>query len=209
MSTRKNIPITAERLLNCILIRLLDVRNFFSKDLTALISTTQLRDGEDPRMIGLNSIGNDSGSWEGRLKTILSWTSIALREQRWLREQGLDPLASIACGVRRHGTMHTFIHQEGLPDKASTTHALQQGRKILRLEHAIGSSISLLLLPVLPEFRRLPSGEEFKFSEILRNGEFKEITNMAFKLCELRSNYQSAHEYHIGQKSCPQFPTFG
>jgi hypothetical protein len=198
MPTRQNTPITAENLLGRITALLKHCHLFFQTDLTSMVLCTRLNSEETSRTQYL-TLNESQYSWETRLQTILYWSSLALREQRWLEAQGLGAANFGTAARRRHGTMGTFIRQEGLTDDASTLHDLQQGRKLLRLENAMGAGISLLLVPVMPMIRRLTIYEESRVVRMLESGAYQEIREATHALSELRLDYQEMHEIHTSQ----------
>lgn len=198
MPTRKNTPVTAEKVLDQVSMLLTECQSFFQSDLTVLVFEV-LKDLEGNPRDRSTSPGEDHASWESRFKLILRWTSLALREQQWLENNGLPQPNFSAAGVRRHGTMSTFIRQEELPDNSSTAHALQQGRKVLRLETAIGVGISLLLVPVLPMIRRLTDHELSRLVQILASSDYQNIKVAALDLCQLRYDYQGLYGIQVGR----------
>ncbi|KAJ6069155.1 hypothetical protein N7499_011042 [Penicillium canescens] len=165
MPARHNPPVTAERLLHDLSARMEHFLRFLEVDLTPAIVESEAT--EVPSAVDLISHGANSRTWILHLQTILWWSSLALEEENWLRIQGLGviPPGSHARGA---WMMPSFLRYFGRSNDYNASNALQQGRKLKRFESEFGGGIALLLVLVLPTFRRLSLREEAKAMQLLR-----------------------------------------
>ena len=192
MKPRRITSISAEKFFDLVLARVIECRSFFQADLTSLVIETVPQLEPSP-------IRETNKTWESHFKTLLSWTSLALRERQWLEANELSKPNLGHIGVRRHGTMRKFLREEGLLETASSSSDLQQGRMILRIEGSVGGGIALLLVPVLPMIRRVHGHEESRVTQMLASDQ--DIRTMADELGQLRQEYQEMHDIHSGKVS--------
>jgi hypothetical protein len=192
MPNRRNQVDNAEKLLHDLSAQLKNYFLFLNSDLTSILLEHSVRAAEDPTARELSSIGVNSNTWIENLQTILQWTCLALGEEEWLQSQGAD-LPRPGSQLRGVFSMPSFLRAKGAAKNHNTFHALQQGRKLRRLENEFGTGFSLLLVPVLPIFRRLALGEERKLVQLLRSADPAKIIPRAQNLSVLRSTYQSLH----------------
>jgi hypothetical protein len=194
MPTRQNHVDNAEKLLHDLLAQLQNYLLFLETDLTPILLEHVLRSAEDPTARELSSIGVNSNTWIEQLQNALQWTCLALGEEEWLQSQGAD-LPRPGSQLRGVFSMPSFLRAKGGAKNHNTFHALQQGRKLRRLENEFGTGFSLLLVPVLPTFRRLSLDEEHKLVQLLRTTDYANIILHAQSLTLLRSSYQGLHTW--------------
>ena len=188
MPTRRNPPVTAEVLLHDLSAQMEHFLRFLELDLTPAIAQTGAT-SDCPSVVDFISHGASSRSWILRLQTIFRWSSLALKEEEWLRTQGLDR-ALPGSHVRGVWSMPTFLRHLGRSNDHNACSDLQQGRKLRRFEIEFGEGIALLLAPVLPTFRRLSLREEARAIQLLR-ASHTEILSHAQGLLTSKSKYQT------------------
>ena len=192
MSARRNPPATADGLLHNLSANLERYLTFLHLDLAPVLLEHGRITGEEPRALNLISTGVDSRLWVVRLQTILEWTALADAEEEWLLSQGIERQLP-SNRDRGVWSMPSFLRFIGQSKDSGIVHALQQGRKLKRFETEFGSGFSLLIVPILPIFRRLTHDEEARATYLLRAAIHANILDAARKLCLLRSEYQSAY----------------
>lgn len=192
MPARRNQVDNAEKLLYDLSAQLQSYFLFLKTDLTSILLQQSVRAAEDPTATDLSLFGVNSHTWVKQLLNVLQWTCLALAEEEWLQLQGV--------GLPRPGShlggvwsMPSFLRSKGEEKNHNTLHALQQGRKLRRFETEFGVGFSLLLIPVLPAFRRLSLDEERRVVQLLRAADPANIIPSAKSLALLRSTYQSLH----------------
>jgi hypothetical protein len=192
MPTRRNQVDNAERLLHDLSAQLQSYLLFLEADLTSILLEHSKRAEEDPTANDLSLFGVNSHTWVNQLRNVLQWTCLALEEEEWLQSQGAD-VPRPGSQLRGVWSMPSFLRSKGGEKNHNTLHALQQGRKLRRFETEFGAGFSLLLIPVLPTFRRLALDEERRVMQVLRTADPAKIIPSAKSLALLRSTYQSLH----------------
>ena len=192
MPTRRNQVDNAERLLHDLSAQLQSYLLFLEADLTSILLEHSRRAEEDPTANDLSLFGVNSHTWVKQLRNVLQWTCLALEEEEWLQSQGAD-VPRPGRQLRGVWSMPSFLRSKGGGKNHNTLHALQQGRKLRRFETEFGAGFSLLLIPVLPTFRRLALDEERRVVQFLRTADPAKIIPSAKSLALLRSTYQSLH----------------
>lgn len=188
MPARRNSPVTAEGFLHDLSAQMKHFLRFLEVDLTPAIAETSAT-SDSPSLVDFISHGASSRLWIPRLQTILRWSSLALKEEEWLRTQGLDR-ALPGSHVRGVWSMPTFLRHLGRSNDHNACSDLQQGRKLRRFEIEFGEGIALLLAPVLPTFRRLSFGEETRAMRLLK-ASHTEILCHAERLLASKIKYQT------------------
>lgn len=192
MATRRNQVDNAEKILYDLSAQLQNYLLFLQTDLTSILLQHSVRAAEDPTANDLSLFGVNSHTWVKQLLNVLQWTCLALGEEEWLQSQGVD-LPRPGSQLRGVWSMPSFLRSKGGGKNHNTVHALQQGRKLRRFETEFGAGFSLLLIPVLPTFRRLSFHEERRLVQLLRAADTANIISSAKSLTLLRSTYQSLH----------------
>ncbi|OQD77428.1 hypothetical protein PENANT_c102G00568 [Penicillium antarcticum] len=187
MPARRNPPVTAECLLHDLSAQMGHFLRFLEVDLTPAIVETEAT--QVPSVVDLISQGVNSRTWILHLQTILRWYSLALEEEEWLHMQGFDR-ALPGSRIRGVWSMPSFLRHLGRSNDHNACSALQQGRKLRRFESEFGGGIALLLVLVLPTFRRLSLREEAKAMRLLR-ASYVNIPFHAQRLLNLKSKYQA------------------
>lgn len=190
-------PITAESLLTDLSRQMDSFICFLQIDLSPVILGGPGQGASD-RASAPIATGGNTHCWIQRLREIHHWTNLALWEENWIEISG-GSKPEPCLGSHRLGTIATFIRHAGLDDDPKTTKAIQLGRKLLRFECELGYGITLLFIPVLPAFRRLPLVEEARTMEILRDGAFENVRHQAQKLARLRVQYQRIYGLYHGK----------
>lgn len=164
MSPRRNPQVTAEGLLQDIAAQIDLLARFVEIDLTPAMIYTSPTDRD--RALGLISQGGSSRAWIKNLYEVCRWSSIASAEEEWLQELGIE---GICRDNRLRGvwSMPSFLRDLGLSNDQNITSDLKQGRKVKRFEMKLGPGIALLIVPVMPIFRRLKREEEARTIELL------------------------------------------
>lgn len=165
MSSRRNQKITAEGLLQDIVAQMSLLDRFVEIDLTPVL--VHIDPADRDRALGLISQGASSCAWVKHLYEICRWVSLASAEEGWLQEQGIEGVCQ-DNRLRGVWSMPSFLRHLGLSNDQNIASDLKQGRKVKRLETKLGLGISLLMVPVMPIFRRLNREEEAKAIELLR-----------------------------------------
>ncbi|KAJ5330559.1 hypothetical protein N7476_000342 [Penicillium atrosanguineum] len=188
MPVRRNPSVTADGLLHNLVVQMERLLKFLEVDLTPVIVGNSAT-GEGPSPVDLMPHGASSRPWILHLQTILWWSSLALEEERWLQTHGLDR-ALPGNHIRGVWSMPSFLRHLGLTNDHNVRSDLQQGRKLRRLETKFGAGIVLLMVPVMPSFRRLSLGEEAKVVQLLE-ADYSSILLKARMLSNLRMKYQT------------------
>jgi hypothetical protein len=188
MPARRNPPITADALLHNLVAQSERFLEFLEVDLTPVIVGNSAT-GEGPSPVDLLSHGASARPWILQLQTILRWSSLALEEERWLQTQGVDR-ALPGNHIRGVWSMPSFLRHLGLSDDHNAQSDLQQGRKLRRFETKFGAGLALLMVPVMPIFRRLSLGEEAKVVQLLET-DYSSILLKAQMLSNLKLSYQT------------------
>lgn len=187
MTARRNPPVTADGLLHDLSAQMERFLRFLEVDLTPAIVETSAT-GEGPSAVDLISRGASSRPWILRLQTLLRWSSLALEEENWLQTQGLGPVLP-GSRILSVWSMPSFLRHLGLSNDHNVCSDLQQGRKLRRFEAKFGAGISLLIVPVMPTFRRLSLGEEAIVIQLLET-DYSSIPLEARRLLNLKTKYQ-------------------
>lgn len=187
MASRRNPPVTAKGLLRDISFQMERLLEFLEADLTpAFMRPDFTKDGLG--VDDLISAGASSSSWIYRLQTILEWSSLASEEELWLQTQEME-LAPPGSHIQGVWPMPSFLRHLGRSKVHKARSDLQQGRKLRRLEAEFGTGIALVLVPVMPTFRRLSLAEEAKFIQHLVS-DYPSIICEAQRLPNLKTKYQ-------------------
>lgn len=184
---------TAEHLIERLLAQLKNLLCFLRLDLSPVVLERGMDPLTDQQAVALIAGGQNTSRWVMALRGIHRWTELAHWEQDWLEENG-GSQPRLCTGSHGLGTMSLFIRQLGLPSRPSTTKSLQHGRKLLRFEEKFGPGIALCFIPVLQLFRQLSMAEEAKAVEILQDGNFANVRQIAQSLTLLRHHYQQISE---------------
>lgn len=190
MAARRNPSVTAEGLLHDLSTQMEHFLRFLEADVSPAFAETSTASSVDFILRGVSSC-----LWIRRLQTIFQWSSLALREEEWLRMHGLDR-AHPRSQVRGLWSMPSFLRHLGQSNDHNACSALQQGRKIRRFEIEFGEGIAILLAPVLSTFRRLSLVEEANAKQLLR-ASYINILNNAQQLLHFKSKYQTLVITHI------------
>ncbi|KAJ6126420.1 hypothetical protein N7523_002032 [Penicillium sp. IBT 18751x] len=188
MPARRNPPITADGLLSNLIAQMERFLEFLEVDLTPVIMGNSAT-GKGPSPVDLMAHGASLRPWILQLQKILWWSSLAMEEERWLQIQGLDQ-ALPGNHIRGVWSMPSFLRHLGLKDDHNARSDLQQGRKLRRFEIKFGAGIALLMVPVMPGFRRLSLSEEAKVVQLLET-DYSSILLKAQMLSNLKMSYQT------------------
>lgn len=192
MPARQNRPATAEVLLRDLSSQMEKYLNFLRIDLApAILEPTPDRAYS---MIDSIATGEDSRSWIIRLRTMLWWASLASAEEEWQHLHGVER-PHPGSNLRGVWSMPSFLRHIGQSKDPNVSHAIQQGRKLRRFERQLGTGISLLLVAVLPTFRRLSLKEETRTIQLLRTTTHTHLIHVAQIVSPLYSQYLDLHEY--------------
>ena len=186
MPSRRNPPVTAKGLLRDISFQMERSLEFLETDLTpAFIGPDFTKDGLG--VDDLISAGASSTAWMLRLRTILEWSSLASEEEHWLYAHNMESAPTVSH--RGVWLMPYYLRHLGRSKVHKARSDLQQGRKLRRLEAKFGTGIALVLVPVMPTFRRLSLAEEAKFIQHLVS-DYPSIICEAQRLPNLKTKYQ-------------------